>query len=136
MSGYGVDTWCGESLVVGRLSRGSVTVALAVFRRLITERGQLRYGDGAASYGLDVAGYVGSVGTDAAVAALPALIRAEVLKDDRVLDVDVVASAVSTDPGGLTQLRLELSGVLEDAETPFALTLDVSSVGVEIVRLS
>jgi hypothetical protein len=129
LSGYGSDIWCTDTLVTGRLATGRTLVAQALYRRLITPRGMLA-DDG--TYGLDLAGYVGAVGTTVALAALPSLVRAELLKDDRVSDVSVT-SAISTDRAGLVSIVLEIGAVLSDESESFALTVGVSGAGTVLL---
>jgi hypothetical protein len=129
---YGADIWCGDRLVPGRLSRGRSTVLLALYRRLITPRGTLRGGDEEGAYGFDVAGYVGAIGYESALAALPGLVRGELLKDDRVADIDVAAT-ISTSTDGEVSIALVITGVLADEEEDFALTLGVSDTTVTIL---
>ncbi len=132
LAGYGSDTWCTDSLVTGRLVSGRTLVAQALYRRLITPRGMLADDD---TYGLDLAGYVGAVGTTVALAALPSLVRAELLKDDRVSDV-AVTSAISTERSGLVSIALEIGVVLTDESEQFSLTVGVSSAGAALLGVS
>ncbi len=129
LSGYGSDIWCTDTLVTGRLARGRTVVAQALYRRLITPRGMLADDD---TYGLDLAGYVGAVGTTVALAALPSLVRAELLKDDRVSDI-AVTSAITTERSGLVSIVLEISAVLTDESEQFSLTVGVSSAGTVLL---
>lgn len=132
---YGQDIWCAGHLVTGRLDRGPGLVARALYRRLITSRGTLRGGDEEAAYGLDLAEYVGAVGYEVALAALPGLVRAECLKDDRVADVAVTATQ-AIDSSGLVSITLAIDAVLVDEAETFALTLSVDDVTVSILALS
>ncbi len=131
MIGYGVDTWCADRLVTGRLSRRAKTPVLAIYRRLITPRGTLRDDP---TYGFDVSAYVGAVGSRTAIASLPAILKAEIEKDDRVTNVSATVTS-STDALGLVSLVIRVKGFLVDEETDFALTLGVSDVTVEILSL-
>ncbi len=90
--GDGTDTWCADSLVTGRFSRGVNHVALALYRRLITPKGTLRPLDEDSNedeldYGFDLSNYCGSVSPEVAILTAPLQIQAELRKDDRVLDV-------------------------------------------------
>lgn len=131
-TGYGVDTWCGESLVPGRLARGHMLVALALLGRLITPRGTLRGGPEEDAYGLDVSSYLGAVGPATAVAALPGLVRGELMKDDRVSDIQVTASREDSTDGSVA-ITLEIDVLLVDEDESFALTISVDDVTAEIV---
>ncbi len=132
---YGTDTWCTDSLVVGRLATGTNIVVQALYRRLITPRGKLRGGPEEDAYGLDVSAYVGAVGTAASVAILPGLVRSEFMKDDRVVDVSVVSS-FATDTAGLTTITLSIDVLLEDESEPFSFTVGVSEVTTELLGVA
>jgi hypothetical protein len=105
-------------------------LAQALYRRLITTRGTLQAGHpdfarGEDTYGLDIAGFIGDVGDEAAVIALPGRVRAELLKDDRVRSVDVTAS-VARASNGESEISLVINvDPIDDAES-FALTLSVT----------
>ena len=131
-TGYGVEIDCATSLVSGRLVSGWRVVAQALFRRVTTERGTLRGGDEEAAYGIDLAAYVGAVGYPTAVAAIPALVRGEWLKDDRVSSVEIAAYVV-TDAAGLSSITLEATVDLVDDGETFDLTLAVSTGGVQLL---
>lgn len=114
----------------GRLARGVDVVIQALYRRYITPRGTLRGisdDDEDLAYGFDVSSYVGAVGTETAIAALPGLMRAEGMKDDRVADLVFTITAV-TDAAGLTSLRVEGAGTLHDEGEDFTFTLSVNDV--------
>lgn len=112
--------------------RGPAVVAQALYRRLITPRGTLRGGEEEENYGLDVAGYVGAVGDRVAAAALPGLVRGELLKDDRVADIDA-AAAIATDAAGLTYVELSIRVVLQDESEPFTLTVAVTAASATLL---
>lgn len=131
-TGYGVEIDCTDGLRTGRLVTGWRVVAHALFRRVITPRGTLRGSAEAQAYGIDLAGYVGAVGSATAVAALPGLVRGEWLKDDRVLDVNVTASS-ATDSAGLVMITLDAAVTLANEGESFDLTLAVSSGGVQLL---
>jgi hypothetical protein len=133
--GYGVDVYCWDRLRTGRLVRGPELVAQAIYRRLTTPRGTLRDGEEGTVYGLDIQDFIGQVGTANAVAAIPALIRAEVLKDDRVTNATVTA-ATTTDRAGLVSVVIQISAELVNEGDRFELTLGVSSVSVAVLGFS
>jgi len=123
--GWGTDTWCRDSLRPGRLVSGAELLAQSGYRRLITPRGELASDP---NYGLDVAGYLGALG-DAAAAALPALIEAELRKDDRVLSVSVRPAIVrSADATETLTLDIRVQSI--DPEISFTLTVGVDDVSV------
>lgn len=132
--GYGVDTWCTDSLVTGRLDSGVSLVAHALYRRFITERGTLVGGLEESVYGLDLAGFVGTTTTERALSTLPGMMRAEALKDDRVRECLVTVST-STDAEGSVSIVARLAVTLVDSGESFALTLGVSAVTTSILGL-
>lgn len=132
MIGYGVDTWCGDSRVTGRLSRGRTTLALALYRRLITPRGTLTGSPEAEVYGFDVAGFIGRVGYDRALGALPSMIAAELSKDDRVLDV-LVQVKPSTDANGDISIAITIHFTPQDETQDFPLTLAANDNALAII---
>lgn len=133
-TGYGVEVWCADSRVTGRLVSGWLVVGQALYRRLITPRGTLQGSDEADAYGFDVAGYVGAVGTETAIFALPGLVRGELCKDDRVQDVDVSASIVIGDDGAAA-VTIECVVLLVGEDQSFDLTLSVADGAVTLDAL-
>lgn len=133
-AGYGAEIWCTDTLSAGRFARGPRIVAQALYRRLITPRGMLRRGGQSAAYGLDVADYIGAVGTDAAVIALPSLVRGELTKDDRVSDVAVKATIARSSNGDI-DITLEIDVVLVDSGTELSLTVAANDSGVSLLAL-
>lgn len=131
-TGYGLDTWCLDRLQPGRYARGATLVAQALYRRLITPCGTLSGGDDESTYGFDIAGYVGAVGYTSALQALPALVRNQLRKDDRVADV-IVSAAFDDAQNSLVGIVLDIRVILADEGETFPLTLKVSAVSVSIV---
>lgn len=128
---YGTDTWAVNGVRTGRLVSGRLLVAQALYRRLITPRGSLLYD---LSYGLDLSEFVGEVGPELAAAALPGMIRNELMKDDRVSDVGV--SITVSNEGAETTLTIEVTAVLADSGEEFSLTLGVSSVNTQLLNIA
>lgn len=130
--GYGIDTWCFDALQPGRLVSGRLLLAQAIYRRITTPRGTLRGGEEERVYGLDLSGYVGAVGVERSAAIFPTIIRAELMKDDRISSVRVTA-AVSSDATGAvyvsTTVDVEPVGELES----FSLTLAISEVTTAVL---
>jgi hypothetical protein len=116
------------------MASGAELVGQAIYRRLTTARGTLRDGDDGQVYGTDVSDFVGMVGPASAVDALPDVVAAEVLKDDRVERVDVSASVVR-DSAGLATVTIEIDAVLRDSGGTFALTLAVGEVTTLLLGL-
>ena len=130
--GYGSDTWCGDSLVTGRFSRGVVHVVLALYRILITEQGTLRpleedSNEDELDYGFDVARFCGAVGPEMSVLTGPGQIQAALKKDDRVLDV-VARGSYSYNSDGTADIFFDVSGVLRNAGEPFAFTVKIANL--------
>lgn len=132
--GFGTDLWCYESVYTGRLATGAELVAQAIYRRLTTARGMLDDGDDGQVYGLDVSDFVGMVGPDNAVDAIPDMIVAEVTKDDRVASAEVSA-AITRDSAGLATVAVDIACTLEDTGESFTLTLAVSDVATSLLGL-
>jgi hypothetical protein len=134
-AGYGKDTFCFDEIQTGRIVTGAELVAQAVYRRLTTPRGTLRGGEEESIYGLDLLDFVGRVGSSAATDALPDVVEAEVLKDDRILSCTcTVARTVYTD--ATVALALAIDCTLRDEDEVFTLTLGVSDVAVSVVGLT
>lgn len=132
---YGTDSYCYDRLVTGQLVSGPELVAQAIYRRLTTARGTLRDGDDGLVYGIDLQDFVGRMATESAVVVLPDIVRAEVLKDDRVERVEVLATPVKgTD--GLVSITLELDVYLLDSGEDFTLTLSASAVSVALLGVT
>jgi hypothetical protein len=134
ITGYGRDTWCGDRLITGRMARGPVAVALSLYRRFRTPRGTLRGGDEAQAYGLDLAGFVGAVGYESALGALPGMVRAEALKDDRITDVDVAAT-IARNANGEIHIELVIVATLSDESSTFTQTLGVTGVTLDLLGI-
>jgi hypothetical protein len=132
---YGTDLWCYDQLQTGRLASGVELVAQAIFRRLNTARGTLRDGDEGQVYGLDLLDFVGAVGTQASVDALPDAVVAEILKDDRVATASAFAS-IKTSSEGLVTVLLDVSATLVEAEENFTLTLSIGDVSVALLGVT
>jgi hypothetical protein len=134
-TGYGRDTYCYDRIVTGRTATGVELLAQAIYRRLTTPRGTLDDGDEGLVYGLDVSDFVGMIGTQAAVDALPGAVEAELLKDDRLSSVTVTATVV-TDAAGLSTITLTVAGIPVDEAEEFILSLSVSDVTVALLGVS
>ena len=130
---YGVDTWCGDSLVTGRLSRGKQTAVLALYRRLRTPRGTLRGGEQEQNYGIDLSEYVGQVGVDTALASLPGVVAGELEKDARVAPPVIVRTAREDRPDGTAAVLVSVSATLVDEDEPVAFSVSVDEVTVALV---
>ncbi|MCL2777714.1 MAG: DUF2634 domain-containing protein [Polyangiaceae bacterium] len=129
---FGRDTSCTTSLRTGRFVSGVRLVAEAAYRRLTTRRGLLRGGEEEANYGIDLCDLIGSVKTKTDEASLPGRIKAELTKDERIDSVDV--SVESTTVAGATSF--EIAVYAKTGAGPFTLTLRVSAVTVELLRIT
>ena len=129
---YGVEAWCTDALITGRLARGRQVVAQAIYRRLTTPRGTLRGGEEEAAYGIDLPGYVGAVGTATALRALPSVVRSELLKDSRIVDC-VVTPTIDQQPSGAVMITLQIDVTLADEGEDFALTLSVGETSLSLL---
>lgn len=138
-TGYGIDIWCADSLVTGRYARGKMNVVLALYRRLITPRGTLRgVGDESSnedelSYGLDLSELIGEMDPEDAVKIVPGRIRAELLKDDRVADVLVVAYDPVYASDGTATLRFDVSGSLINEGDSFEFSVKIENLEVSLL---
>jgi hypothetical protein len=131
-TGYGRDLMCtARGLVTGRVEGGRALLVHAIERRLSTPRGSLTGGDEESVYGFDLAAYVGAVGPEIAQAALPALVRNEILKDDRIASVAVTVSRSDSADGATLTLALDVTPA--DSTAYFALTLAVLDAGVVLL---
>jgi hypothetical protein len=130
---FGRDITCTDSLKTGSYSTGVRLVAEAIYRRLITRRGELMGGEEEREYGLRVADYLGADVVAGDLARLEGLIRQEILKDQRVGSVDVSVTEVEG-AGVEREWTIDISAYT--ALGPFDLVLSVSAVTTEIVGLT
>ena len=132
MVDFGREISCTTELRSGRFVTGVRLVAEAAYRRLTTPRGMLRGGEDEANYGFDLSAYVGSVSVSAAEASLPARIRAELLKDQRIESVETSIEVVVDGPATsfVTTVRAQTAG------GPFTLQLDVSAVTTQLLGIT
>jgi hypothetical protein len=130
--GYGVEVSLTTQLVTGRLVRGVAVVIEAFFRRLTTPRGTLFYD---LTYGFDVAGFVGAVGVERALAVIGGMAENELSKDDRAFGVKCTVTE-GEDDNGDPMILLDIDATLVDSEEDFSLTLGVTSVTAELLAAS
>lgn len=110
------------------LVSGRAALAQAIARRLTTRRGLLEWIGDDPEYGHDVREYLGEDVGPRAEFVIASRVQAECLKDERVRAAQVTAT--------LTSGRLTLSIKLTDADGPFRLTLAVTGVTVELLKVS
>ena len=105
------------------LVSNNAALGQALVRRLITPRGALFYDP---NYGFDVRMLQNSTLAPNELSAIAGMIEGECEKDDRVF----TARCTLTRTGNAVRIALDIATALG----PFALTLAVSAVGVEILR--
>lgn len=140
-SGYGSEIWCTDTLKTGRYARRAMVLAQALFRRVITPRGMLRAesttasaADEARIYGIDLAGMVGQVAYVDLPEFVASTLRAEFLKDDRVLSAD---PTVSTEQGsdGMVAMTIDVIVVPVDETEDFRMTMTVAQAQTQLVSV-
>jgi len=132
-TGFGRGLYCLDELQPGRNATGATLLKQSLYHRFTTPRGTLQGGDVESAYGLDLAGWVGSVGDATAAAALPSVIEAEASKDPRVAAVEATVTAASGGASGVATFTVRIDVTPADDGESFALTLAVSSVTVDIL---
>lgn len=128
---FGKDVSCTTELHTGRYASGSRVVAEAAYRRLTTPRGMLRGGEDEANYGLDLTELIGSASTKADAAALPSRVKAELLKDERIISANVVVTP--TREGATTTYLIAITA--ETTAGPFTLGVGVADVTVQLLGI-
>lgn len=131
-SALGTDTSATSQIHFGRTVTGAVLVGEAIYRRLITARGQLLSDP---SYGWAIATRLGAPMTSVQLKALAGQIRNEVSKDDRVEPATIFVSVnqVSADNEPLA-IEVEVSAVTVEGES-FALTMSASAATVQLLGI-
>jgi hypothetical protein len=133
MADFGTDLSCTTSLRTGRYVTGARLVAEAAYRRLITPRGTLFWGEDEADYGLDLTELlIGQPNTTALANSLEGRIRNELKKDERIDEVDV--SVITSTVGASTTYDLTINATT--AAGPFTLTLAANEVSVALLGLA
>ena len=132
-AGFGRSMWCvpGIGIVTGRFAGGRTALAQSILRRLQTPRGALRGGRDEERFGIDLPGYVGATDAALAVASLPGVIRAELLKDDRIAGVDARVTAAQLDAA--VSLVVEIDVAPADETGDFTLTAAVDAVSLTLI---
>lgn len=129
MTDFGKDIRCTDGLKTGSYSQGVRLVAEAIYRRLITRKGQLL---GSPDYGLRVADFLGADTSPGEITRATNLIKQEVLKDQRVDSVDVVVTEVEIGAERDWTITIEAFTGLG----PFTLVLGVSDVTIALLEIS
>jgi hypothetical protein len=133
-TGYGVDSWATDSVFTGRLARGKTLVAQACYRRLTTQRGTLRGGPDEQNYGIDISSVIGAGNPERVAVMLPSMIRGELLKDDRVADVETSVE-YTQDTAGRATFTIVVDVQTYEAGNDFELTISVDGVTAKLVGL-
>lgn len=110
------------------LVSGRTQLAQACGRRITTLAGSLAWIGESNSYGIHVGNELGGEADGRAAFVIAAKVQDELLKDERVLGADVTAT--------ITDGVLTIVARLADAAGPFKLTLAVSAVGVDLLRVT
>lgn len=127
---YGQDLSATKRLNYGRtVSRGEL-LAEAAYRRLITVRGTLLDDP---NYGLGLVRWLQTEYTPAMLAALPAIIRLELMKDQRLDSVNVEVTS-TRDASSAVAMQVDITGAGINGEG-FTLVLAVSDVTVDLLEL-
>jgi len=124
---YGRDTSCTRGIRSGRLVRGTVLLAEAIFRRLTTPPGMLRDDP---SYGLDLEAMIGLTGSSAEAGMWAQQIRNQCLKDERLQDA--IATVTRGDPG---TWDVTVDCIAREGE-PFSLRIGIAGVTVELLGIT
>lgn len=110
---------------------GVLLVRQALYRRFTTPRGTLLDD---LTYGLDLAGLIGSTADGSLIASLPSRIAAEAAKEDRIAGVSVAPVAQTRDSAGLVTLTITIRAELVDSGEDFDTTLTVDEInGVQLL---
>lgn len=125
---YGQDIdWADDMSPTAELVSGVKLLSQAVYRRLITPKGSCL---DSPDDGLALEDFLHEGLTEAELAAIPGQVRQEILKDDRIIGVDIEATKTLTD--GL--LGFELAITCTPSEGPdFDLTISVSAAAVKLL---
>lgn len=127
MTDFGTDlSWTDDVDPAHAMVSGTLLVAQAIYRRLITPRGRLI---GEPDYGFDIRGILSKGLTQKEVAKVQVEIRHECLKDERVASVDVTL----TQSGTLgSTWNIDIAGTT--AAGPFKLVLAVADAAAIILE--
>jgi hypothetical protein len=124
--GYGSDLDCTDDVTstfteLDGVKDGPIIVAQACYRRLITPRNSLAVLDDDPDYGYDIASLLHRGMTPQALVGAEGAIRNELLKDDRIDQLDVALTQETS--GESNAYDLEISGTLVDSKETFSLTM-------------
>lgn len=126
---FGRDVLCVQALKTGRYATGLLLIAQNAYHRLITPRGML---PGAPDFGLDLSELIGMGDSGDVAARLPGQIRNELVKDERIEDVQV--EVVRSSSAGRVTYTITVSATT--ALGPFELVLAASDVSVDLLGIT
>lgn len=109
------------------LVSGRTALVQAIARRWTTVRGTLAWINDDPDYGEPVQEFIGSESDGRTNFVVASRLEREALRDERVKAARVTTS--------ITAGRLTILAQITDADGPFRLTLAVSSVGVELLKV-
>lgn len=127
-----VDTYCVDSLRTGRLARGVAVIGQRLYHRYVTPQGMLPGGPDEEDFGFDLLELLGENADASTLAALPARIENEALKDSQIHAATV--SIVTTRDGA--SITYEITIAAESDAGPFELALRVGDVTVSLLGIS
>ncbi len=126
---YGIDVWCDADLdPLLRNVTGERLMAQAMLHRLQTRPGMLLDDP---TYGFGLSDLLSEETSPAELASISARMENELEKDERVLSVDVKGTAI--EEAGAFTYEFDITG--HGAAGPFALTIGVDGVTVELLRV-
>jgi len=138
-TGFGEDTWIDlNGLQPGRIARGKWRILQWMLIAINTPRGTLRgltEDSPSRSFGIDLPGFIGAAGTAVAVQAIPGIVRATWLRDDRIADVAIEAT-IATDSEKRVTITLDCFVSTADDTEDFAFTLSTSDASVTLAGVS
>ena len=123
---FGTDLDCADDLTAEmREVSGPIVLAQNLCRRLSTPRGMVI---DAPNYGFDLRTLLHKGLTSTQVAEIPGVVRAEVVKDERVESAEVEVLSYADE-------AMSLGIRCDTAEGPFSLTLDVTAAAVVLAEV-
>ncbi len=124
---YGLDLdWAADLSKTAGTVTGTKLLGQAVYRRLVTARGSAL---DCPDDGLDIRELLSLPMTTAQLAAVPGLVRQEIVKDERIQDATIIVTKLAD--------GFDLAIRLTPAEGPdFELTLGVSAAAVKLLGIT
>lgn len=113
--GYGIDLSCDEDITSDAAEvdpDSPEAVSQALFRRITTQHGQLKYLGEDPDYGRDVITFLSAAMTGVEIMAQQDLLAAECLKDDRVKSCKCIITYLGKDETGADAFDISIFGEL------------------------